>query len=199
VDAAGRRVVDVDVEEGDAGADVAEEDAVDDRGVRAERESTESDFQRSRQARESAEVRMASRRSRRTRISSCRTTGGREESRSSAAAAACFGSIMPPVPDSPRGSDSWQRRPPRPATAPPFSTRAPSLRASSPPTVWPANGPFLCARKYKQLEARDRPMLPCTITPALYSCTGFGLLLPNNLSALLNPRTRIPKSTSILV
>jgi len=83
VDAAGRRVVDVDVEEGDG----------------KERESTESDFQRSRQARESAEVRTASRRSRRTRISSCRTTG-REESRSSSAAA-CFGSIMPPVPDSP--------------------------------------------------------------------------------------------------
>jgi hypothetical protein len=38
VDAAGRRVVDVDVEEGDAGADVVEEDAVDDRGVHAERE-----------------------------------------------------------------------------------------------------------------------------------------------------------------
>lgn len=38
VDAAGRLVVDADVEEGDAGADVGEEDAVDDRGVRAEGE-----------------------------------------------------------------------------------------------------------------------------------------------------------------
>lgn len=36
VDAAGRRVVDADVEEGDAGSDVAEKDAVDDGGMRAE-------------------------------------------------------------------------------------------------------------------------------------------------------------------
>ena len=59
VDAAGRRVVDVDVEEGDG----------------KERESTESDFQRSRQARESAEVRTASRMSRRRRISRTTSSG----------------------------------------------------------------------------------------------------------------------------
>ena len=38
VDVTGRRVMDEDVEEGDAGADVGEEDAVDDRGLRAEGE-----------------------------------------------------------------------------------------------------------------------------------------------------------------
>ena len=99
VDADGRRVVDADVEEGDPGADVGEEAIC--KRSRVDLWSvifTIFSFQRWRQVRESTEVRTASRRSRRTRISS-RSSAGREESRSSAAAAR-FGSITPPVPDS---------------------------------------------------------------------------------------------------